>query len=98
MDVDLVSDKMGKTVMSMLASVNKMGKPFIAPPGTPAEVVKVLRDAFAKTIDDPVFLADADKSKMDVEYVLPEDCLKVVHYVLNQPTEVVKEFSKFVRF
>ncbi|MFB3883779.1 MAG: Bug family tripartite tricarboxylate transporter substrate binding protein [Thermodesulfobacteriota bacterium] len=97
-DVDLVSEKMGKTVVSMLASVNRMGKPLIAPPGTPAEVVKTLRDAFAKTINDPGFLADAEKSKMDVEYVRPEDCLKALQYVFNQPADVVKEFGKFVKF
>jgi tripartite-type tricarboxylate transporter receptor subunit TctC len=97
-DVDLVSDKIGKTVMSMLASVNQVGKPLVAPPGTHPEALKILRDAFAKTIRDPVFLGEAEKSKMDIEYVRPEDCLKVVQYVFNQPPDVVKEFGKFVRF
>jgi tripartite-type tricarboxylate transporter receptor subunit TctC len=32
-----------------------LGAPFFLPPGTPVERVKILREAFNKTFDDPEF-------------------------------------------
>src|SRR2546425_1111534 len=37
-------------------------------PGTPPERVKILRESFAKTMQNPELLADAKKSKMEIEY------------------------------
>ncbi len=37
-------------------------------PGTPAERVKILREAFLKTMSDPEVMAEAKKGRMDVEY------------------------------
>lgn len=36
-------------------------------PGTPPERIKILREAFQKTLKDPEALAEAKKSRMDVE-------------------------------
>ena len=38
-----------------------IGRPFILPPGVPANRVKILRDAFTKTIHDPEFVASLSK-------------------------------------
>ena len=35
-------------------------------PGSPSDRVKVLQDAFMKTVQDPEFLADAEKAKLDI--------------------------------
>ena len=39
---------------------------YIAPPGTPAEQVGILRTAFDATMKDPQFLADAEKMHIDI--------------------------------
>ena len=96
--LDFISDKMGKTVAEMHGSVGRVGKSFLAPPGTPDHALKILRKAFADAIKDPALQADAQKSLQEVQYVSPEDCLKTITYILNQPPEVVTEFSRYVRF
>jgi tripartite-type tricarboxylate transporter receptor subunit TctC len=48
------------------------------PPGTPKEQVKILRDAFAKTMKDPEFLAEAKKAKLDLDPMTGEEVEKVV--------------------
>ncbi len=95
---DLIDNKIGKTVMAMLALTGETAKPFLVPPGTPADVLNILRDAFVKTLRDPKVVAESEKAKLDVSYVSPEDCLKIIKYILNQPPEIVKEFNKYVNF
>ncbi|MFB3883785.1 MAG: Bug family tripartite tricarboxylate transporter substrate binding protein [Thermodesulfobacteriota bacterium] len=95
---DLTTDPKGKTIMRMLSSVDGIARPFMCPPGTPANVMSILRDAFAKLTKDPQFQEDAKKLQMEVEYNPADDCLKVVNYLLNQPEDILKEFGKYVTF
>jgi len=97
-DEDLAKEARGKTIMAMRSAVDGIGRPYVAPPGTPAEVMNILKDAFAKVAKDPEAAEDAKKMKMDVHYVPAEECVKVVRDLLAQPEEIVKEFSKFIKF
>jgi tripartite-type tricarboxylate transporter receptor subunit TctC len=75
-----------------------MGRPFLAPPGTPKDTMKILRDAFAAVAKDPALRAEAKKFQMTVEYVSAEDCLKIVNFIFDQPPDITKEFNKYVGF
>ena len=97
-DEDLTTDKLGKTIMAMRSAPDSMGKAYCAPPGTPTEVMKILTDALAKTVKDPETINDARKSLMEVEFVPPEECLRLFNYVLNQPDDIVKEVGKYIKF
>jgi tripartite-type tricarboxylate transporter receptor subunit TctC len=44
----------------------EISRPLLAPPATPARVVAALRRAFDATMGDKEFLADAEKSKLDI--------------------------------
>jgi len=95
---DLTTDKKGKTIMAMLASVDGIARPFMTPPGTPANVTNILRDAFAKVTRDPELQADAKKLMMTIEYTPADQCLKVLNDLLNQPEDILKEFGKYITF
>jgi tripartite-type tricarboxylate transporter receptor subunit TctC len=97
-NVDLATDPKAKTILTMFSAADLIGRPFIAPPGTPEEPMKNLRDGFAKACKDPELQAEAKKLKMDVEYIPGEEILQTVENVLNQPPDIVKEFSKYVKF
>jgi tripartite-type tricarboxylate transporter receptor subunit TctC len=43
-----------------------LGRPFVGPPGIPADRLTALRKAFDTAMKDPEFLADAEKGKMEV--------------------------------
>jgi tripartite-type tricarboxylate transporter receptor subunit TctC len=95
---DLTTDPMGKTIMSMFSSGDLIGRPYVAPPGTPEDVMKILREAFAKVAKDPEMIEDVKKNKMEVEYIPADEIMKVIQNVLNQPENIVTEFSKYVKF
>lgn len=97
-DESLTNDKKAKTFMAMRSTVELIGRPFIAPPKTPPEIMNVLRDGFAKALKDPDFKRDADKSMMGLNYTSANDCLKILNQMFRQPEEVTKEFSNYIKF
>ena len=95
---DLTTNKVGKAIMAMLASADRVGRPYVAPPKTPGDIMTILRDAFSKVIQDPALKEDAKKMMMSLEYTNAEETLKILTDLMNQPDDVVKEFSKYIKF
>lgn len=97
-DEDLATSPLGKAMMGIRATPLVIGRAFAAPPGTPADRIAMLRNAFAKTVKDPEFVAEAKKAKIDTAYGSPEDVAKLFVDLLNQPPEVQKELVKYIKF
>jgi hypothetical protein len=53
-------------------------RPYVLPPGTPKERVQLLRRAFLDTLKDREFLAEAEKTNLDVGAVSGEDVEKTI--------------------
>ncbi|MGB5079965.1 MAG: hypothetical protein WBO23_04390, partial [Burkholderiales bacterium] len=97
-DEDLAPNARARTIMALRSAPEAVGRPYVMPPGTPEERVKIMRAAFAKAIDDPALKAEAKKAKMDLNYVSGDEALKVMKDVLTQPKDIVDEFSKYIKF
>ena len=97
-DEQLTKDPKGKAIMTINAVPTKMYRPYVAPPGTPADVMKILRDAFANASKNKELLAEAKKSKMTIDFAPAEEALKVVREVLGQPPEMAQEIGKYIKF
>jgi tripartite-type tricarboxylate transporter receptor subunit TctC len=70
------------------------GTPFILPPGTPPEKVKILRDAMRKTFNDPEFYAEFKKLVGEEPTpLMPEDLERAVRE-LPRDREIVELFNK----
>jgi tripartite-type tricarboxylate transporter receptor subunit TctC len=97
-DEDLATSPKGKAIMAVRSTPEIIYRPYAAPPGTPAETMKILRDAFAKAAKDTELLAEAKKTKLPIDYVSGEEAVKVVQEVLSQPTEMAQEIAKHIKF
>ena len=97
-DEDLTTDKKAKTMMAMRSTVELIGRPFVAAPKTPPEIMNILRKAFAEVVNDAEFRKEAKKNMMEVQYTSADECLKVMNHLFDQPEATVKEFSKYVSF
>lgn len=97
-NVDLAKDKRVKTIVSVLAAPDRIGRPYVAPPGTPVEVVKILREAFRKVTLDQGAKEEAKKMKMDLEYTEAGETLKIVKEILSQPPDIANEVAKLGKF
>ena len=87
-----------KAIMALRSAPELIARPYVMPPNTPPELLKVMREAFVAAIKDPAALAEANKAKLDLEYTSGEEATKVLADVLNQPKDIVDEFSKYVKF
>lgn len=97
-NVDYVTDKKAKTVMSLLSLPDKIGQPYVAPPKTPNDLLNILREAFSKWAKDPEVQEEGEKSMLKVEYITAEEALKIANYVLQQPPEIINEMNKFIKY
>jgi tripartite-type tricarboxylate transporter receptor subunit TctC len=86
-----------KQLVNLIVSGTELGRPLVAPPGVPAERIKALRAAYAATMKDAAFLADAQKAKVEVEPIDPDHMEKVVKGVLATPDAVKKRAGQFIQ-
>jgi tripartite-type tricarboxylate transporter receptor subunit TctC len=66
-------------------------RPYVAPPRTPKQRVEILRQAFAGTMKDPEFLADAKKANLDIEPITGPEMERLVAGIFKlNPTIAAK--------
>jgi tripartite-type tricarboxylate transporter receptor subunit TctC len=75
---------------------NILGKVYVAPPKTPEDRVKILRQAFMDTLKDPALIAEAQKLKIDVTAMGAKEVEEMVKSALLVDPETV-EFLKALR-
>jgi tripartite-type tricarboxylate transporter receptor subunit TctC len=73
-----------------------MGRPFLAPPGIPADRAAALRTAFMETMKDPAFITDAEKAQLDVNPVAGEELQKLVAEIYKTPPEIAKQAAQLL--
>jgi tripartite-type tricarboxylate transporter receptor subunit TctC len=96
-DEDLAISSVGKSIMGIRGLPLAIGRAFAVPPATPADRITILREAFAKVMKDPEFLAEGKKAKIDFQYISAEQVLKDFTALLNQTPEVLKEMGKYIK-
>jgi tripartite-type tricarboxylate transporter receptor subunit TctC len=87
--IELVKSERDKSLMAFLSAETAVARAFIAPPGIPADRLNALRRAFDKTVRDPQFLADAAKTKMDIQPMTGEEAQPIAHAIVNTSPEVI---------
>ena len=83
-----------KQVFELLVGQQEFGRPFVMPPGVPAEKLKAMREAFAKVFKDPDFIEDGKKQKLDIGYGSGEEVQKLVERLYATPKPVVERMIK----
>jgi tripartite-type tricarboxylate transporter receptor subunit TctC len=96
-DEDLTTDKTGKALMAIRGIPLLIGRAFAVRPGTPADRVKILREAFAKTIADPQLQAETKTAKIDMDYIPPQDVIKGFDEMMSQPPNVLEAMGKYLQ-
>jgi tripartite-type tricarboxylate transporter receptor subunit TctC len=97
-DENLAPNPRAKAIMALRSAPEVIGRPYVMHPGTPAEHVKTMRQAFAAATKDPELVAEGKKAKMELEFVDGDEAVKVMKEVLSQPKDIVEEFSKYIKF
>jgi tripartite-type tricarboxylate transporter receptor subunit TctC len=79
-----------RQVMEMIYSQNLFGRPYVLPPGVPADRVAAVRGAFATMLQDKTLLAEAEKSGLDINPMGGEELQALVGKLYGFPPRVVE--------
>jgi tripartite-type tricarboxylate transporter receptor subunit TctC len=89
--IDLAKTDEQKQILRLIFARQVMGRPYLAPPGIPADRAAALRQAFMDTMTDKDFLADAEKAQLEITPVDGATIQKLVAEVYQTPPEVAKK-------
>lgn len=78
-----------RQIMELAYSQEVFGRPFILPPGAPADRVAALRKAFLAALDDKELLADAQTERLDIAPIAGEEVQALVSKIYSFPPSIV---------
>ena len=85
-----------RQILDFVVSSEVLARPFVAPPGIPADRKAVLRKAFDDTLKDPAFLADARKTMIDINPVSGPEVDAIVASLYGMPKDVVEKATRAI--
>jgi tripartite-type tricarboxylate transporter receptor subunit TctC len=94
---DLARTPGQRQAVEFLYAADNINRSFIAPPSMPAERVGMLRTAFATTMKDPEFLADAKKQKLEVEPEEGEQLAAFIRKIYDTPAPIVQNIVELIK-
>ena len=89
--MDLATSDEQRQMFKLVFARQVMGRPVLAPPGVPADRVAVLRKAFMDTMKDPEFLAEANRTKIEITAVSGDSVQNLVDEIYRQPREIAEK-------
>ncbi len=95
--LDLAKTEDQKKAIEFLYAGQGIGRPFVAPPGLPPDRLKMLRDAFIATMKDPEFIADAKRSKLDINPQDGEHLAALINKIYATPKPIVEKVGALIK-
>ena len=83
-----------KQLAKVILIASDLGRPVVAPPAVPADRLRTLRDAFNKTVNDPQFLAEAERRRLEIDPATAEEIDALAKEAMVTPPEVVERMKK----
>jgi tripartite-type tricarboxylate transporter receptor subunit TctC len=93
---DIVKDQKGQKLLALVDHLGELGRLTTAPPGTKAERLAVLREAYKKALTDPDLIKEGQKAGFEFDPMFGEDVTKLAKEVMGQPPETVDLLKKVV--
>jgi tripartite-type tricarboxylate transporter receptor subunit TctC len=85
-----------RKIVELVIGQQVFQRPYVVPPGTPAEQVATLRKAFDTTMADPQFLEEAAKLRIDISQLPGSKVQEVVQALYATPKDVVEQARRAI--
>ena len=85
-----------RKIVELVIGQQVFQRPYVVPPGTPAEQVATLRKAFEATMTDPQFLAEAAKLRIDITPLPGGKVQEVVQSLYTTPKDIVEQARRAI--
>jgi tripartite-type tricarboxylate transporter receptor subunit TctC len=90
-------DDDARKVHGLVVSQQAFTRPYFIATGTPAELVTILRNAFDATMRDPQYLADAEKTRIDISSLPGAKVQELVQQLYATPKAIVERARQAIR-
>jgi tripartite-type tricarboxylate transporter receptor subunit TctC len=90
------TNESGRRLAKVILASGDFGRPIVAPPGVPVERLKILRDAFNKSVNDPALLAEAEKRRLEMDPSTAEELDALTKEVMAASPDVVQRMQKLL--
>ncbi len=94
--MDYAKNALDRKALELLLASNAFAWPFVAPPGVPADRIKILRHAFDATMKDPNFLTAAKQARLEVNPLGGEAMQTMIERILGYDASVVARSNEMV--
>ncbi|HXH85698.1 MAG TPA: tripartite tricarboxylate transporter substrate-binding protein [Nitrospira sp.] len=94
---ELATSKKGKEIADKALFFAHYGRPYVLPEGVPAARVKILRQAFDKTMEDPKFLSEAKRLHRPIDPLSGEELQKVIISDVHPDPEIYEMISEIFK-
>jgi tripartite-type tricarboxylate transporter receptor subunit TctC len=95
--MDFAKTEEQKRIFQLIFARQVMGRPYMAPPGVPADRAAALQAAFMATMTDKAFLADAEKAKFEITPVAGADVAALVADVYRTPPDIAQKAAAMIK-
>jgi tripartite-type tricarboxylate transporter receptor subunit TctC len=92
---DLVTDPNDRKVLEVLSFPQKVGVPYLMPPGTPKDIVFALRRAFDAALADPELRAESENRMLEIGPISGEDMEHIVADVYSTPKPLIERAAEY---
>lgn len=90
------SNDAARALAKVILASGDFGRPLVAPPGVPADRVKILRDSFDKVIKDPALLAEAERRRLEIDPTRWDEMESLAKDVMATPADVISRMNKLL--
>jgi tripartite-type tricarboxylate transporter receptor subunit TctC len=80
-----------RKVLDLITLRQEIGRPYIAPPGLPADRLATLSGSFQKMMHDEAFLDDAREHRIEIDPSTADECRAVIKEGYAAPADIVKK-------
>jgi tripartite-type tricarboxylate transporter receptor subunit TctC len=86
----------GRNLATLVLASGDFGRPYVMPPNTPAERVKIIRDAFDRVLQDEASIAEATKKKLEIDPSTSDELEKLAKEVTSQSPDILARMKKLL--
>ena len=90
------TDDAGRRLANLILAGGEFGRPYVLPPNTPPDKVKIIREAFARTVQDETVRADGKDKKLEFDPSTAEELEKLAKEVVSQPPDIVARMKQLL--
>lgn len=95
--LEFAKDEESKIMLRLVDAPGAMAKPFALPPGVDESRVQIMRNALFATFQDPAFLEEAKKMKLDFQPKTAAEIQQILNDVLATPPDIAAKFRQIIQ-